>query len=51
MKEYEEHYHCFLCGDRYPTKERPMSAFGTTLNLRSCGGLHLNWFPADTLLN
>ena len=21
MKEYEEHYHCFLCGDRYPTKE------------------------------
>ena len=27
MREYKEHYHCFLCGDRYPTKEEADECF------------------------
>lgn len=27
MREYKEHYHCFLCGDRYPTKEKADECF------------------------
>lgn len=27
MKEYEEHYHCFLCGERYPTEEAADACF------------------------
>ncbi len=27
MKEYTEHYHCFLCGERYTTKEEADACF------------------------
>lgn len=27
MTEYPEHYHCFLCGARYPTKEKADECF------------------------
>lgn len=27
MREFKEHYHCFLCGDRYPTKEEADECF------------------------